>query len=526
MKNINCSKLNLSSSLLIVLIFCSCGGGSNGGGGAAPTAATTTTGMRSSIDVPVSSTKGFVIATDSSVSKSYNPKDSSLPKLFALTATNRIQRIHLDSDDAYQVQNITDTSSFAFFTVTGVTSNGVTCSTVAMQKSSGSLFCIPLKFGICNAGGGNPVVQKLSTGDIFYASTSQAIQKIDLSNPAKAVTQAVVNIPSENCVNSFSLNPNGDLFVWNAGTTGYLQIYKADGSIQNITSYDNQSYAYLTVGPNGSNDFYAVYQSTNSGAILVKIAYSSGSFTTTTLETAGVIGNLLGCGIGASAIIGDKIYLIDGCSASTIYKATSVVGSSVRLTPAPLTLVKTIAGYGAYVLVLGTDVSGNGGIVRYDTIANSFTTLLTPGSYTISKMTVSSAGLIGFSGVRNSDAANVIGSIDTAGNVTVTSSSVSSPVTQIQEISTVSCLNSINGIWKDQDIIDTLILNSDCSGTDSYCGTIFTYTIPANNAGTMTITKTNGGTGCIPIGSYSCQFTATTSTLITDCGYGTNHYAR
>lgn len=89
------------------------------------------------------------------------------------------------------------------------------------------------------------------------------------------------------------------------------------------------------------------------------------------------------------------------------------------------------------------------------------------------------------------------------------------------------CKADFNGTWNDQDIPgDTLTLNKDCSGTDSFCQTVFSYTLPVENKTTITITKSNAGTACLPLGTFQCKFTVTNATLAYDCGQGTLNFTK
>ncbi len=68
---------------------------------------------------------------------------------------------------------------------------------------------------------------------------------------------------------------------------------------------------------------------------------------------------------------------------------------------------------------------------------------------------------------------------------------------------------------------DTLTLNSDCSGTSSYCGLVFTFPDVTADQGTalLTVTANNGKLACLKVGQDTCAYQVDPgSTLTFDCG--------
>ena len=83
-------------------------------------------------------------------------------------------------------------------------------------------------------------------------------------------------------------------------------------------------------------------------------------------------------------------------------------------------------------MILGTDISGNGGIYRYTVgSGTTFTEVLHPGDYTVTSMVVSTTGDTTFYGQRASDGAKILGNI-AAGTQTVTV--VSSGLPSVQQL--------------------------------------------------------------------------------------------
>lgn len=91
-----------------------------------------------------------------------------------------------------------------------------------------------------------------------------------------------------------------------------------------------------------------------------------------------------------------------------------------------------------------------------------------------------------------------------------------------------ACTSTANGSWTDEDIADDiLVLNADCSGTGSYCAAKFTYTSPASSGVTVvSVSETNGNTGCLPVGKTNCTFVVSGNSLTYDCGLGTIHFSK
>jgi hypothetical protein len=86
------------------------------------------------------------------------------------------------------------------------------------------------------------------------------------------------------------------------------------------------------------------------------------------------------------------------------------------------------------IYVLGTDDFGNGGVVYYDINDDTWTTVLTPGDYTVSKMQVNASGDVLFYGVRNSDGATVMGKVFSSGSLTIISENTDMNVQSIIRI--------------------------------------------------------------------------------------------
>ena len=74
---------------------------------------------------------------------------------------------------------------------------------------------------------------------------------------------------------------------------------------------------------------------------------------------------------------------------------------------------------------------------------------------------------------------------------------------------------------------DTLQLNGNCKGTTNVCALQFDWmTSPGETLASITVTSTNGGSGCMPLGYYRCDMSRQGDQLYLDCGYGTWGFTR
>ena len=94
-----------------------------------------------------------------------------------------------------------------------------------------------------------------------------------------------------------------------------------------------------------------------------------------------------------------------------------------------------------------------------------------------------------------------------------------------------TCASSVvAGSWKGSisGNSDTMAFNSDCSGSSTYCKSTFTYPNITASSGSVLITNTstNGATGCLAAGAFTCTYAISGSTLTFGCGGGTVSYTK
>jgi hypothetical protein len=92
------------------------------------------------------------------------------------------------------------------------------------------------------------------------------------------------------------------------------------------------------------------------------------------------------------------------------------------------------------------------------------------------------------------------------------------------------CASPYTGTWIGTTVTDQLNLSDSCDyqyqGPDG-CRSTGTYAAPLGSQGSVqvVIQSTTGGR-CIPPGTYACSYSASSSTLTFNCGFGTFSYRR
>lgn len=95
--------------------------------------------------------------------------------------------------------------------------------------------------------------------------------------------------------------------------------------------------------------------------------------------------------------------------------------------------------------------------------------------------------------------------------------------------STACSTSPVLGTWINDATDQYLVLGEDCIGHETSCASSFTYEKDFADAGTttITVTATNGGAGCLPLGTLTCTYThPTTHMLNIDCGSGIVTYLK
>lgn len=86
-----------------------------------------------------------------------------------------------------------------------------------------------------------------------------------------------------------------------------------------------------------------------------------------------------------------------------------------------------------------------------------------------------------------------------------------------------ACQGSAVGTWDSITSTNVLTLTAACSGSTTYCNERFTYAPINGTTFTLTVSQTNGGPECLPIGPTICTASMLdANTLAVNCGGGKN----
>lgn len=89
--------------------------------------------------------------------------------------------------------------------------------------------------------------------------------------------------------------------------------------------------------------------------------------------------------------------------------------------------------------------------------------------------------------------------------------------------------SAILGSWTNlASTTDSITFKSDCTGTTGYCGGTFTFPNVTSTSGNvlLTVTSSNGKSGCLAAGTYTCAYTISGSYMGYNCGTGNFYYSR
>ena len=286
------------------------------------------------------------------------------------------------------------------------------CAAVILRKADGALFCYETTLGMSLNH-----VESDGADSLFFGE--RLLVRVDMGGDVPMAT--TIEDGQTVSVLSFAANSDGDaLAVWSMnGTPGGTRVYKRGGGLQNLAAITGRM---PWVAPNG-HDFYYVLPQTG---VSLAARQSDGSYTITNgtstpnnfptgyafTDSGGVAYgyfiNNAGVASGVVELVGpspDSAHTVTGIS------ATSAVPSAAT----------------QQVFFLGTDNVGNGGIVRLDYPSFAQTTVLAPGAYSVSLISLAPNGDLTFTAVRNSDGAHVLATVP-AGTTTVNVSSATAPM--------------------------------------------------------------------------------------------------
>lgn len=315
---------------------------------------------------------------------------------------------------------IYDTPKYVLFSFANLTIDNGNCDYVILRKSDGALYCLPVP-SVNSILDGNARVDSDGADRLFVnggTGPGAGLVRADMSGGAPQA------MPVSDSADNFTVNHDADVLLTIAFTTPKAtRIVKSNGGLQNLLA-DSSSLQWLD--PAGHDFFYI------SSAVHRATRQADGSY--------------------VDAVIGS---LPPGQSAQRLALVTPTVAYGYALGPTPsnalvelsgptfgathavtgLAAIVDARGAGSSIFVQGTDAAGNGGIVRVDVPAFMQTTILPPGDFTLTAISLSAAGELTFAGLRNSDGKHVVGNV-AAGASTYTILSAAAP--------TVTTLTRIN----------------------------------------------------------------------------------
>jgi hypothetical protein len=306
----------------------------------------------------------------------------------------------------------------------------ITCSGVIMRKSDGALFCYSGAAGASVAALAQARVLSDGGDQIFLGDFS--LVRIDMSGGAPAAT-SVLDGGLDN-FRGYVVNQDADALVSLNDSMGNkaLRVVKKNGGLQNLLADEAQ---LEWVAPSG-HDFYYLQLTTTPGVEQVQLAtrQADGSFVVTAQGTVPQVNPPASLAL----VTADNAYALSGPSTSpgpqnVITELVGATQGTTHAVPGLMTLVDA-RGAGTSIFVQGTDAMGNGGIVRMDVPGFAATTILAPGDFSLSAISLSKTGDLTFAGLRNSDGKHVVGNVAAGSSTYTILSATAPPVSVLQRI--------------------------------------------------------------------------------------------
>ncbi len=408
--------------------------------------------LRANIGIDLTSVAGFVVTQGAATGTSGAALHaegaggagggSAASQLYALNADGTLTVVTVTqggtSSTSVTPLAVFGTRTFVIMAYDGVTYGADPCNFVAARTADGALYCVTVSnAGFAPSAQGNAeygaLLQSDATGNIVWINHNDGVTVLDLTDPTNPTQQTPAGnddlSPNGPPAGPFSLavNDAGDALISSWAAQGqYTRVFFPAGGFFDVSSTDADC---LVSGPPASPDDF--YYTTDAPQALVKLAAGSGTtFTETTLSTT--VAPFCSAGV---VKVGAQIFLTGDPQSSDANVLVDLAADvPTALTVGALATVTQVGGCDASLFALGTDASGNGGIVRYDLASGAFTTLLAPGAYALTTMAVSPGCEVTFYGQRAADGAYVLGNV-AAGSDTVTVDATGFPaVSQIARI--------------------------------------------------------------------------------------------
>ena len=452
------NKVKLALIFLSVIILTACGGG---GGGGATSGSNVAAGISEYIGLNMATTQGFILAPSGTLTASLNQNFDKfltifgIKSAFAQSNTNTIYS--LNSDNSITEVNIStvvttdqktglttttkntktvnisvigvfDTLNYIFLSYSGLyRADGKSCGVVPVRKSDGALFCLSI-----NMDSVSPLQSDLQTdltGNTVYIRGPLGFYKVLLTDPTNPTVTKIRDALTESVVNKFIVNPVGDVFLREQMTgvnTRQIKILKSDGGFQNIATNDSANCFSTGINGDTSSFYFSDYMNGGvyTGNSLYKLTKNIGQFQQSLLYTDTNSSLGLSFQLCSSTVnSGSKVYFIAMGSDSFVEAVNGA--TPLKFSPPGMTSLTNIYGYNGGLVIIGTDISGNSIISKFDTTTHAFLQMLTPGEYSINFISVNKYGDISFAGNRASDGLKILGNINkTTNSVSIVNSTL------------------------------------------------------------------------------------------------------
>lgn len=446
-RNVGCS----FGLIVIAGLLASCGKsssfGSSGSGVLNPSAGVNMAGTNAMYVAPggtsVSKAGKILNRMKSNLSMTAFAQFDSSNALYAVSASGTLAPINITSGSA-NVSGIINSPNFTILQTSNIKdSSGLSCGLVLIRNSDSDLFCVNANVSFFSDF--YKAVQTDSTGNyLVYQDVNGNLNRLNLTNPANIIETQIAQASSSSYIQGFAVNAAGDtlanFIAWDSTINGFniekatLVLYPLSGSSSTIVSNKEVGTITSNVAANDNNFYYTTSPST-CGSAYCKLVKSGSNFTA---QAAGFTFPMCMPGencnltwVGSTMVVmappGAGLNWFFTSAGSITVSGAGVIGSVHQ--------IDSIAGANGVVVLKAENTTGQNALYAYNIAGNSFTTLLTFGSYSISSFSMDSIGNTTVSGTRASDGAIVMGTI-AAGTATLTivSQSLSAPVVQVANL--------------------------------------------------------------------------------------------
>ena len=429
MKNVFAA-LSISVSILI----CSCGflGDLFGNGD--------TNGDLAAIDIV--GAKSLFIAPAGASAAAYSGKQGTENTLFKITESGFVQQVTYTDEEGNSttisnapsaVHNVNTSFVIVVFGETGSGDNGY-----LVRKSDGAVFALsglgdPIKstWGYINS----KIVHTDNSGNIYYlintgfvpgtGSPIDKLIKIDISDPLALTGETYT--PDSDGIYSYQVDPNGNVIYYaNWGYPTDYRIKKANGGLYNLPETTN-----FWIGPDGSIYFY---EYTADASQIYKVAIDVSFNVSTTSYGPTLSSNLSQDNYYFMLDLQDRIILVYKGGGAQIVEVNNPTATPRAITAFAGNLIKTAVASSDFYYIAGNDSSNAPVIIKIDPTDDSTTALTTPGEYDVYTMIVTNANNLTFNALRMADGQKVMGTIDSAGVLTIIDEQLNAEVVVLERI--------------------------------------------------------------------------------------------